>query len=121
MIQGTTELRAQGRDIVQVQVTGRTGDRVLFVTVGATATPREDGLEGQYEAMPEVPPPESFPPVDFGLGGPDAIRGFTEQVEYLLVPSVTPGGPLMMWSRLRNGNPATNATIAFVADMVPAG
>jgi acyl-CoA thioesterase II len=117
----TTEIRANGRHISQAQVTGRTEDRVLFVTIGTTATPREDGLDGQYEVMPEVQPPESCEPLDFGLGGPGAIRGFTEQVEYRLVPSEGAGAPLMMWSRLRSGEPATNAAVAFVADMVPAG
>jgi len=117
----SSEIRANGRNISQVQVTGRTGDRLLFVTVGTTATPRDDGLEGQYEAMPDAQPPESCDPIDFGLGGPGAIRGFTEQVEYRLAPSADAGAALMMWSRLRNGNPASNATVAFMADMVPAG
>jgi acyl-CoA thioesterase-2 len=121
LIECSTEIRANGRNITQVQVTGRTGDRILFVTVGATATPREDGLEGQYQAMPDVLPPESCEEMDFGNRDAD-FRGFIEQVEYRLVPSDgRQDAPLMMWSRLRNGQPATNAAIAFMADMVPAG
>ena len=117
----STDIRANGRNISQVQVTGRTGDRVLFVTIGTAATPRDGGLEGQYEAMPDVLPPERCESMDFGLGGEGPIRGFTEQVEYRFVPSEGVGAPLMMWSRLRNGKPATNAAVAFMADMVPAG
>ncbi len=122
LIECTTEIRANGRNITQVQVNGRTADRLLFVTVGATATPREDGLEGQYQPMPRVLPPESCEEMDFGFLREDDFRGFIEQVEYRLVPSESQEDlPLMMWSRLRNGQPATNAAIAFMADMVPAG
>jgi len=121
VIECSTEIRANGRNISQVQVTGRTGDRVLFVTIGTAATPRDGGLEGQYEVMPDVPAPESCELMEFGLGGEGSILGFTEQVEYRFVPSEGTGAPLMMWSRLRNGRPATNAAVAFMADMVPAG
>jgi acyl-CoA thioesterase II len=121
IIVNSTEVRANGRNISQVQVTGRTGGRILFVTIGTTATPRSDGLEGQYRAMPDVLPPEGCEPMDFGLGGEGSIRGFTEQVEYRFVPAEGGDAPLMMWSRLWDGKPATNAAVAFMADMVPAG
>jgi acyl-CoA thioesterase len=122
IIECTTDVLANGRNISQAQVTGRHGDRVLFVSVGSTATPREDGMEGQYQDMLEVAPPEATGPMVFGPGGPRDIRGFMDQVEYRLteVPGDTEGAPqLAMWARIRDGRPMTPAGISFVADMVP--
>jgi acyl-CoA thioesterase len=105
-----------------VLVTGRLRDQVLFVSVGSTATPREGGLEGQYETMPVVAPPEEAEPMNFGPGHSESFRGFTVQVEYraarLLGDRERPT-PLAMWARLSGGRSVTAAGIAFMADMVP--
>jgi acyl-CoA thioesterase len=122
VIECTTEVLARGRNLSQVQVTGRLRDQVLFVSVGSTATPREGGLEGQYETMPEVAPPEEAEPMNFGPGHSESFRGFTVQVEYraarLLGDRERPA-PLTMWARLSGGRSVTAAGIAFMADMVP--
>jgi acyl-CoA thioesterase len=120
----TTDVLAQGRNVTQVQVTGRLGDRVLFVSLGSTATPRDGGLEGQYQHMPEVTPPEDGGPMVIGLRQPDHFAGFTQQVEYRQARPVGDGGdvgspaPFLLWARLTD-HPMTPAGIAFVADMVP--
>jgi acyl-CoA thioesterase len=121
-VECTTEVMALGRNIAQVQVTGRAGGRVMFSSLGSTAIPREGGLEGQYLPMPAVTPPEENEPVSFGMGRPEDIRGFTEQVEYRAAGPLgeeDATAPMLLWARL-NDHPITPAGIAFMADMVPA-
>jgi acyl-CoA thioesterase len=119
-IECTAELLANGRNISQLQVTGRHGDRVLFMTLGSTATPRPDGLAGQYQAAPHMTSPEQSGPLSFGP--PSGFRGFTFQVEYReakpLAGEATPP-PLALWARLTEDRHMTPAGLAFVADMVP--
>jgi acyl-CoA thioesterase len=118
----TTDVLKAGRNVSQVQVTGRTNDRVLFLSIGSTAMPRESGLEGQYLSIPVVQPPEECEPMVFGIGMTDGFQGFTEQVEYRLATTPTDEtdtAQLVMWSRLNAGRSVTPAAIAFMADMVP--
>jgi acyl-CoA thioesterase-2 len=118
----STEVLATGRNVTQAQVTGRLGGKVLFVSVGSTATPREGGLEGQFQRMPVIEPPEKTEPMAFGQGRTDGFQGFTAQVEYRLAAASGPAGSepdLAMWVRLKDGHRVTPAGIAFVADMVP--
>jgi acyl-CoA thioesterase len=115
------EVLARGRNVAQVQVTGQCGDRVLFVSVGSTATPREGGLEGQFRVMPEATPPEGTGPMEFGPFHSTGFRGFIAQVEYrpATLSGPEPTAQLALWARLNRGRPMTTAGIAFVADMVP--
>jgi acyl-CoA thioesterase len=118
----TTEVLKAGRNVSQVQVTGRTGDRLLFLSIGSTALARDGGLEGQIISMPEVQLPDECASMLFGIGFTDGFQGFTEQVEYRLAttPSdATDTAQLLMWSRLKGRRSATPAAIAFMADMVP--
>jgi|HubBroStandDraft_1064217.scaffolds.fasta_scaffold127744_2 acyl-CoA thioesterase len=123
VVEVTTEVLARGRRIAQVQVSGRVGGRVVFVSLGSTAHPRDGGLEGQYQAMPRVAPPEESGSMPFGpprtLGAP----GFTMRVEYRwteLLGDQGPTAPTVVWARLTDGRPLTPAGVAFLADMVPA-
>jgi len=116
------EVLAHGRNISQVQVRGHHNGRLLFVSVGSTAMPREGGIEGQYEQMPTMTGPEDSAPLSFGMTDATAFRGFVGQVEYREAkPEGTEDNPppLALWSRLSGGRSFTPATIAFVADMVP--
>ena len=125
IIECTTDVLARGRNITQSQVTGRHGDRVLFVSIGSTATPREGGLEGQYVEGPLVSPPEESGSMVLGAPGApstSSVQGITRQVEYRAAellgdPATAP--QLAMWARLKVGHPVTPASISFVADMVP--
>jgi acyl-CoA thioesterase len=122
VIECTTDVLAAGRNVTQVQTLGRSGDKVLFVSIGSTATPRDGGLEGQFESMPAVTPPEDTGPMAFGFGRSDDFRGFTEQIEYRMAgPRAAEDGPtpLLLWSRLIGERPLTAAGIAFMADMIP--
>jgi acyl-CoA thioesterase len=121
-IECTAEVLAAGRNVTQVLVKGTQAERVLFVSVGSTATPRDGGLEGQFQVMPPVTLPEENEPMVFGFGRSDGFRGFTEQVEYrqATMGDTDQGAPpLAMWSRLKGGRSVTPAAIAFMADMVP--
>lgn len=116
----TSEVLANGRNISQMQVIARRDDQVVFISIGSTATPRFEGLEGQFQQMPAMMPPEDAPEIEFAM--PGGFRGFLAQVEYRsAIPVEESGGApsLAMWARLRNGTPFTRAGLAFVADMVP--
>ncbi|HUZ43861.1 MAG TPA: thioesterase family protein [Acidimicrobiales bacterium] len=122
MIEVSAEVLASGRAISQVQVTGRHQGRVLFVSLGSTATPRPDGLDGQYETMPAVEGVEHSPPMPFGPGRSEDPNGFNAYVEYRLAEvrdTSDSAPPMALWARLAGGRPSTRAGIAFLADMVP--
>jgi acyl-CoA thioesterase-2 len=118
-------VHSSGRHLSQFQVTGRLGDRVLFVSLGATAVPRPGGLEGQYEEMPKVTGPEQGLAMSMGapVEAPPAQRkGLHSVIEYRVAeclddPSVAP--PMGLWARLAGGSALTRAGMAFLADMVP--
>jgi acyl-CoA thioesterase len=121
VVECTTELLANGRNISQVQVTGRLGSQVLFVSLGSTAIPREGGIEGQFQSPPAMSLPEDSQTMLLGAPG-GGFRGFLAQVEYREarpLGSERDAPPLAMWARLKSGGPFTPAGVAFVADMVP--
>jgi acyl-CoA thioesterase len=123
VIECTTDVLAMGRRIAQVQVSGRLGDRVVFMSLGSTAAPRDGAMEGQYQEMPAVGPPEDSESTLFGPSRSADSPGFTAQVEYRqaeVLGHEEPAGSLAMWARLTGGRVATRAGIAFLADMVPA-
>jgi acyl-CoA thioesterase len=130
------EVLAPGRRTNQVRVTGTdAAGAVMFASLGATGHHRE-GLSGTFEHAPTVSAPEESDPrsspfaamlrnagVEGELPEVPAGLGFNAVVEFR-EPEVRhhpdPGpGRLCMWVRRRDGIPATPATIAFMADMVP--
>jgi acyl-CoA thioesterase len=122
VIEVTTDVLAEGRRIAQVQVSGRAGGRVVFVSLGSTAYPRDGGIEGQYQAMPRVAPPDESGAMPFGPPRTPDTPGFTTQVEYRyseVLGEQGPTAPVVVWSRLTDGRPLTPAGVAFLADMVP--
>ncbi|MHB1786892.1 MAG: acyl-CoA thioesterase [Acidimicrobiales bacterium] len=123
VIECTTEVLAMGRNLAQVQVTGRVDDKVMFVSLGSTAEPRADGLEGQYLTMPDVEPlSDAISPITMGPPGPDGFAGFGARVEIRPAALRTTGesDPSMtLWVRRTDDREATPAGIAFLADMVP--
>jgi acyl-CoA thioesterase len=122
IVECTTEVLAHGRNISQVSVQGRHQGRLLFLSIGSTAVPRDGGFEGQFQSMPTLAGPGDSLPLNFGM--PDGFLGFTAQVEYREARTLDAdpaAPPLALWSRLSGGASFTPATIAFVADMVPGG
>ena len=127
----SVDVLSNGRHIAQCQVTGRKDRQVLFVALGSTATPRPDGMEGQYEDMPAVTGPERGVPMVHGhrVEAPPADGpGFHSRVEFRVAEPTGPAEtapPMALWARMlpdavpAGWNGLTAAAIAFVADMVP--
>jgi acyl-CoA thioesterase len=120
------EALASGKRISQLRVEGTVGAAVAFTSLGATGTPRPNGIEGQFEVMPKVPAPDGAAPL---FPGPPSMaeeayeQTFRRICEYRTVEigSTTRGGEgtMAMWTRFKDGRPMTAAGVAFCADMVP--
>jgi acyl-CoA thioesterase len=128
----TTAVVAGGRRVAQVQVDARVGDRLVFTSLGATAVPRDGGLDGGFRTMPEVPGPDDCDALMIGAARFGDVSGFRLVTEYREVwageadsagepgaaPAV-PRHPVALWGRLTGGRSLTRASLAFLADMVP--
>jgi acyl-CoA thioesterase len=118
-----TQTMAGGKRVSQLSVVARVDDgSVVFTGLGATATPRPDGLDGQYLPMPRVSPPDDSPPLMHGPGTPALRdRGFIRNLEYREAEPVGehPDGAVYLWARRTDGSPLTRVGIAYLADMVP--
>ena len=117
---------AAGKRIAQVRVTATLDGAVQFASLGSTGLPRPDGLEGQFETMPVVAPPEDSPTLVPGPPGavetPDepTFRRMCEYRETEIADTPRRGdGTVAFWSRFKDGRPMTPAGVAFCADMVP--
>jgi acyl-CoA thioesterase len=116
-----TEVLALGRRTAQLRVTAFVGSDVQFTSIGSTGIRKETGLTAQLEEMPVVAGPEGA--VDIWQGHTRPVEApddpsFRRMVEYRDV-SLTPAGPIHLWSRFTDGRVMTPAGVAFVADMVP--
>lgn len=125
VIEMHTEVLASGRRTAQLRVTATIDGEVMYASLGSTGIPRDDGLEGQFEAMPVVTPPEESAPRMHGPHRAEAPAepGWMRECEYLVpeIISTERGGTgtMAMWTRFRHGRPMSSAQIAFAADMVP--
>jgi acyl-CoA thioesterase len=123
-IECETEVLAAGRRVSQVRVTGRVGERVVFCALGATGEAKPDGFGGQFETMPEAPPPEESPPFDFlaRFAKRASNDGFARVAEFrwafLPEPPGARAGRVGLWARVVD-HLATPALLGFVADFVP--
>lgn len=131
------EVLAGGRRTNQVRVTGTSdGGDVVFASLGATATPKVDGLSGVMEQMPTVPDPEATATFRGPFSAmaeltgvhipiPETPRtGFMAAAEMrtATVATAEDGTPrLCLWARRRDRRPITPAVAAYLADMVPMG
>lgn len=121
-----TTIHAAGKRIKQVHVNGVDPDgNVQFSTMGSTAIPRENGIEGQFQTMPNVPGPADAQGFFFGPPGLEAIQidFFASLVEHRSVSlredEERAKGAMAMWARLATRRPPTPAAVAFMADMAP--
>lgn len=132
------ETLARGGRTTQVRVTGTGGGGdVVFASLGATGTPRPEGLSSAFETCPKVQPPEESEIWTSPLTGlvkaagvepdelpvpPRGFSGFTEVREPQVLHHPDPGpGRICLWIRRVDGGPVTPAVVAFVADVVPMG
>ncbi len=123
-----TEKLAAGKRISQVRVTATVEGSVVFTSLGSTGAPREGGLVGQYEMMPDVNDPDvaqgtEYPRPEFPFDHPDGDVTFRRMAEYrqATINATDRAGsePMMLWSRFNQRREMTPAAIAFLADMVP--
>ena len=121
-----TTIHAAGNRIKQVHVNGvdETG-AVMFSTMGSTAIPRENGIEGQFQSMPNVPGPDEansffFGPPQLAQMQVDFFASLVEHRHVSLAPDEERAkGAMAMWARLSTHKPPTPAAVAFMADMAP--
>jgi acyl-CoA thioesterase len=117
-----TAVVARGKRINQVHVTGHVEGELMFTSIGSTAQPREDGIEGQFVEMPSVPGPDDggdyFP-------GPPGLRDapmFSRVAEFRAVELAEAEkrtkGSFVLWARVP-GQVATPAIMGYLADMSP--
>jgi acyl-CoA thioesterase len=121
-----TTIHARGKRISQLHVNGLSDDgAVMFSTMGSAAIPRENGIVGQFQTMPNVPPPDEAEPFLFGPPGLSQIQidFFASLVEHrsvsLLPDEERAKGAMAMWARLSTHEPPTPAGVSFLADMAP--
>lgn len=111
------QVQASGRRTSQVQVSGWSGDRLVFSAIGATGAPQTAPVSASFGAMPDVPGPaecESWLPLMF-MEGPEGPLG------WLAISDVRVAGDNgTMWMRL-NGRPLSRPAMCFLADVVPNG
>jgi acyl-CoA thioesterase len=118
VIECAIDTLARGKRIAQVQVTGRVNGEVAFVALGSTAVRRDDGLTGQFFAMPDVPPPDDVSTRHpFAFARPTGhANSYTSRLELRAIDS---DRDVLLWARLLDEPALTPAGLAFVADMVP--
>ncbi len=122
-IEWTVERLAIGKRAAQLLVRATVDGAVAFVAIGSTGLPSEDGLTGQYLAMPKVSGPDDAPPSGreppMSTSFPDSWGLIIEMKEARLL---TDDGPTTaFWVRRRDGGAVTPAGIGFMADFVPLG
>ncbi len=119
-IEWSVERLAVGKRAAQLLVRATAGDDVVFVAIGSTGTPAEDGLTGQYVEMPKVGGPEAAPPRTSSLPMDPSPDSWTLLAELREAEVLRDDGPTVaFWARRRDGGALTPAALAFVADMVP--
>jgi acyl-CoA thioesterase len=113
------ERLAVGRRAAQVLVRAQTDGTTAFVAIGSTGIPREDGLTGQYVAMPAVGSPEASAERMRSMPAEPDPNSWWRLIEMREAPLLEEGPTVAFWARRRDGGPVTPAVLAFVADMVP--
>jgi acyl-CoA thioesterase-2 len=117
-------LAVAGRQTTQARAVGHVGDREIF-TVNAAFGDRPGLPSGQFESMPEVPPPSAFPDrVHRSVG-----RGWiNDQLEQRIVKGrevehrdgTLSDGNAVMWARIPEVIDGVDAaTLAILGDFVP--
>jgi len=120
VVRTEVEVVAAGHRISQVQVRASVDGQLVFTAVGATATPRPEGLHGQFQPMPEIGPPDDGRDLFAGFDIGDNAGHHERFVMRIGTPAAdAPAAHLPLWARFTEPLPFTPATISFLADMVP--
>ena len=111
------DVLASGRRTSQVRVTGTVGDRIVFITLGATGAHRENHVDVQVGTMPDVPGPDEAEP--WGARWRDIEVPRTGWLLIAEMRQVEVGeDQYAVWGRMQD-HPQSRASMSFLADMVP--
>jgi acyl-CoA thioesterase-2 len=113
------EVLAAGHNTTQARMTATTGDRIVFVALGATARSRDDAFGADLGSMPAVAGPEDCEPWMPAFPVPiESItaRGPFATAEFRATTDVA--GSVMLWARMRAA-PQSRMTMAYLGDFVP--
>jgi len=119
-------LAVEGNQITQARAVGSVGNREIL-TVNAALGDRPGKKTGQFETMPDVPPPDECPPRPHRR---DTSGTINERLDVRLakgrtqpeLDGVLGDGQTVMWARLPHVIEGVDATaLAIMGDYVPAG
>ncbi|HLT15608.1 MAG TPA: acyl-CoA thioesterase [Acidimicrobiales bacterium] len=120
-------IAVEGRQITQARAVGHVGNREIL-TVNAALGERPLDAEGQWVAMPEVPPPHECERRVPRIEGLESIQSrldmrLADAYDYdeLPAPQGKPGGRSALWARIPELLDMSAATLAILGDYVPFG
>ena len=118
-------LAVAGHQMTQARAVCHVGEREIL-TVNAALGNRPFDRSGQWETMPDVPPPDALPPRPLRAEHSGTIAARLEQRMVELRPwealDGSPGsGRSLLWSRLPNLLDVDGPSLAILGDFVPLG
>ena len=116
-----------GRNTTQARAVGHVADREIF-TVNAALGSRDNDDTGQWETMPEVPPPASSPPRRVRTPEDDR-QTLMQRLEtriargrdFSQLDGVPGDGTVVLWARLPDVLDMSAAALGILGDYVPFG
>ncbi len=116
-----------GRNTTQARAVGHVADREIF-TVNAALGRRDAEAEGQWEAMPEVPPPGDSPPRRVRIPEDDR-QTLMQRLETRIargrdlaqLDGTQGDGSVVLWARLPEVLDMSAAALGILGDYVPFG
>jgi acyl-CoA thioesterase len=116
-----------GRNTTQARAVGHVADREIF-TVNAALGRRDAEAEGQWEAMPEVPPPADSPPRRVRIPEDDR-QTLMQRLETRIargrdlaqLDGTHGDGSVVLWARLPEVLDMSAAALGILGDYVPFG
>ena len=119
VVEWEVERLAVGKRAAQLLLRATSKGRTAFVAIGSTGVAADDGLTGQYVAMPAVGGAEASPPRLRAMPVEPDANSWWRHIEMRDAPRLGEGPTVAFWARRRDGGAVTPAVLAFVADMVP--
>jgi acyl-CoA thioesterase len=116
----SVEVLAEGRSTTQARMTAMVGDRILLAGLGAAGAARPDGLVGNFGGMPEVTGPEDADAWGFVRPNRTEVEPFGPMLTAEFRRARGKRGITRLWVRMK-GAAQTVESIAYLADVVPAG
>lgn len=117
-----TVVSAAGRRTSQLRVVATVAGREIFVALGALGTARPGGLDGQWEVMPDVSPPQDSEPLTWsapsGWQPPESSHLDLGERRVAVPEGPAEVNRLLVWSRMKDHPSASPAMMGWQADML---